>query len=87
MCYENIINQLKQKETKKKKRYIQNSETWGTEKIEFDFFFKYLYQRGSSCDKKKFRNYLMQNLSNMTEVERNKDLNGSAPTQQRRIAR
>lgn len=29
----------------------------------------------------------MQNLSNMTEVERNKDLNGSAPTQQRRIAR
>lgn len=38
MCYENIINQLKQKETKKKKRYIQNSETWGTEKIEFDFF-------------------------------------------------
>lgn len=38
MCYEDILDQWKQKETKKKKKIytcIQNSEIWGTDKIEF----------------------------------------------------
>lgn len=38
MCYEDILNQLKQKETKKKKKTyisIQKSEIWSTDKKEF----------------------------------------------------
>lgn len=54
LCHEDILNQLKQKETKKKKRH-----TIAYKKAKYEVPTKknlilknYLYQRGSSCDKK-----------------------------------